>query len=488
MKKTGLHACLVLLVLVFALTAGATRSFAQRTTYFLIATPTTVSVGGTVGAVGLCYIWNNYYQDSYACYTPGLTGTLRDSGVNVGQCTWSTVGSGNHAHSEASCPSWVENGALGTHTLTLSTNSAYTTPLTVDVTGFVNPKYVIVGVTYAPPGPSSNVTYTNSTLVGTTTTTTSSFLNDVNVTVTVTKDISAFKVGPNGFVIKLTNSQSTDSIQGSNSSSTVTVSKAATVSYKTNGTDNACAPVNHDDDTIWLWLNPLMVYTAFAGKNLQWNGYGYDPNDPSGTGGRDVFPVQVKYLNGHAHDPSIDTILARGWVTTYEPGMIWPAGEGPGLTSTDKANILAADPFTNPSYILPTPPPSTTADGRFTQDPYPPNPIAYVPGGLTTGFSTINENTQSVAQGTSYTYIQAFGTEANFSGGSFLGSFTIDLKTTHTLTSTNTWLNTLTVTQTNTNALSVTEPSTCNPPYAGPGQFIVFQDNQNGTFMFYPEN
>jgi hypothetical protein len=76
--------------------------------------------------------------------------------------------------------------------------------------------------------------------------------------------------------------------------------------------------------------------------------------------------------------------------------------------------------------------------------------------------------------------------EAQFSGGIFGSKLTLDLKTTNTLTWMNTWLNTLTVTQTNTNALSVTEPSGCNPPYAGPGQFIVFQDNMYGTFMFYP--
>jgi hypothetical protein len=172
MKKTVLRACLFLLVFAFALTAGASRGFAQRIGYFLTG-PTTSSIGNTVGAVGLCYSWQSFYQYSYPCYTPGLTGTLYDSGVNVGLCTWHTVGTVPYAHSETTCPAFVQSGALGAHTLTLSTNSAYTHPFSVVITGFVNPKYVVVGVTYAPPGPSSNVTYTNSKLVGTTTTTTS---------------------------------------------------------------------------------------------------------------------------------------------------------------------------------------------------------------------------------------------------------------------------------------------------------------------------
>lgn len=358
----------------------------------------------------------------------------------------------------------------------------------VSVTGYINPKFYVVGVTYAPPGSNSSVTYTDSTLVGNTSTTTSSFQNDVNVTVSVTDDISAWSA-LGGAGVKVTGSASTDVTQGTNSSQTVTTSKTSTVSYQTKGTPT-CAPVNHDYDVIWLWVNPLVIYTVFPGTtSVQWNGYGYDNHDPSGTLGRDVVGIEVGWLNGDfGSDPAINTILARGWVTTYEPGMIWPSGEGPGITSSDITNILAADPFTSPSYALPTPLPASTADGRFTQDPYPPNPINYIPGGTTTSYNTVDINTQSESNGTSYTYKQAFGTEENFSGGTFLSTFTVDIKTTDTLTWAYTWLNTLTVTQTNTNALSVTEPSGCVPNYAGPGEFIVLQDNHYGSFMFYPES
>src|SRR4051794_37111711 len=41
--------------------------------------------------------------------------------------------------------------------------------------GLINPKYIIVGVTYAPPGPQSNVSYADSTMVGTTTNLSSSY-------------------------------------------------------------------------------------------------------------------------------------------------------------------------------------------------------------------------------------------------------------------------------------------------------------------------
>src|SRR5438874_3793883 len=41
--------------------------------------------------------------------------------------------------------------------------------------GYINPKYVILGVTYAPPGPQSFVDYSNSTLLGSTVSISSSF-------------------------------------------------------------------------------------------------------------------------------------------------------------------------------------------------------------------------------------------------------------------------------------------------------------------------
>jgi hypothetical protein len=431
-----------------------------------------------------------YDISTYSSFSYSVSGTTIDFAGTLVQI----VGPGANG---TTCPGkvypsttfWAPDAEIFFATSTVFVGEGTATVAT-GATGFVNPKYVVVGVTYAPPGPSSSVTYTDSTLVGNTTTTTGSFQNDLNVTISVTDDISAWSVIGGG-AVKVTGTESTDVIQGSNSSSTVTMSKTSTVAYQTKGTANACAPVNHDYDTIWLWLNPLVVYTVFPGSTypLQWNGYGYDRNDPSGTEGRDVVPIEVGYLNGDfGSDPAINAILARAWVTTYEPGMVWPAGQGPGITSADITNILAADPFTSASYTLPTPLPSSSADGRYTQDPYPPNPIPYVPGETTTMYSTADVNTQSEANGTSYTYKQAFGTEEQFSGGIFGDNFTLDIKTTDTLTWAYTWLNTLTVTQTNTNALSVAEPpTTCSPPYAGPGQFIVLQDNHYGTFMFYPE-
>jgi hypothetical protein len=411
-------------------------------------------------------------------------------------------------HGNANCDAYVDPSPLAMQTSSSIVDfygtrngggSATVAPYNPNVTGFVNPKYVIVGVTYAPPGPSSNVTYTNSTFVGNTTATTGSFTIDNNLTISVTKGIGAWQA-VTGIGVEVMNTDSTDHIQESNTSSTVTISKQTNVSYQTTGTGNAFAPVNHDYDTIWLWLNPLMIYTINPNNPsfLQWNGYGYDNKDVNGM---DIFGVLVGCLNGHFGTcPSVQTVLARGWVTTNEPGMTWPAGEGPGLTSADIANILKADPLASGSYVLPTPLPSTSADKRFTQIPYPPNPVNYTQaglgngGGLTTVYDVENVNTSSVGKGASNTFTQAFGVEAAFSGGKFISTFSVDVKKSQTLTWTHTWEDTLTTSTTLTKALSVTGPGCpqtsppCVPAYTGPGEFIVYQDNLYGTFMFYQGN
>jgi hypothetical protein len=103
-------------------------------------------------------------------------------------------------------------------------------------------------------------------------------------------------------------------------------------------------------------------------------------------------------------------------------------------------------------------------------------------------------NTSSVAQGTLNKFTQAFGLDTKFSGGTWFSKFSLEIKVTDTLEWDHTWQNTLTTTQTLTKNRSVTGPGCpqtsppCNPLYAGPGEFIVFQDNLYGTFMFYPLN
>jgi hypothetical protein len=165
----------------------------------------------------------------------------------------------------------------------------------------------VVGVTYAPPGSSSYVQYTGTNSVGNTTTISSSFSNDVGFSVSVQNTVGIQGWGPTGTV---NGTSSTDYTQGSSNSTTTTLSKLTSLSYKTSGTGNAFSPMDSDYDMIWLWLNPvvLLTYTpATSGTTagIQWNGYGYDTNDPSGTQQPDVYPVLAGYLNGDFGNPAI---------------------------------------------------------------------------------------------------------------------------------------------------------------------------------------
>lgn len=362
------------------------------------------------------------------------------------------------------------------------------------VTGVINPKYVIVGVTYAPPGPNSYVQYTNSTYVGNTTSLSSSFSQGYSISTSVAGKIKAWGVST-GF----TGTSSSTATESSNGSSTVTLSMQSTLADKTTGTPDAFNPVNHDYDIVWLWLNPLVTLTLNpANPNiLTWNGYAYDTADNNIV---DVYPVYVGQLNGDfAMDPSTQAELSRSWAT----GQVWPNGEGPALTTVDYATILAADPFSNSSYavsIAPSSSPSTTEDGRFTLSGGSggnAQSFDYVQapnngGSLTQQYTNTYTDSQTTSVGGSLSFQQVFGLEEKFDGTFFGIGLSYDLKQSATLTWSHSSTQSMTNTATETDMLSISGPSCtgspCSPAYSGPPEFQVFQDNLFGTFMFNPIN
>jgi hypothetical protein len=73
---------------------------------------------------------------------------------------------------------------------------------------------------------------------------------------------------------------------------------------------------------------------------------------------------------------------------------------------------------------------------------------------------------------------------ANFSG---FWKSTVNMKESQTLTWDYAWLDTLTQSTTLTDALSITGPPDPPPTYYGPVQFVVYQDNMFGTYVFIPD-
>lgn len=368
--------------------------------------------------------------------------------------------------------------------------------------GYVNPKFIVVGVTYAPPGPSSFVQYTTSSTVGTTNATTNSFANQIMQTISVTEPLLGFAGG------KITDTSSTTSKQTSMNSQSVTITTQTSEFDKTFGTGNAFSPVDHDYDIIWVWLNPVALFTVYPSlpSSLTWTGYGYDTNDQPAL---DIFPLFVGNLNCeiNSSSPSCATfgpfnsstlqVLARSWAS----GEVFPAGQGPALTTADYQSILDADPWgANPNYVvdLASGSPATTTDGRFTISggvDGVPSDFPYVQAGVgsgppTEGYTNGYTQTTSLGQSDTYSYQVMFGTDVSFTGSGWLSGFSADIKNSNTMTWTSEYQRTITDTNTQTDQLQITGPSCtgspCNPSYSGPGEFDVYQDNLYGTFMFWP--
>jgi len=369
--------------------------------------------------------------------------------------------------------------------------------------GYVDPKYVVVGVTYAPPGPSVNtfVQYLKSTFVGNTESLSQSFTGTNTETVTLTYGFNIPLVA-NG---KVTDTYSTTNSETTKTTSTVTTSIQVQNGEETFGTGNYFAPVDNDYDTVWVWLNPVAIFTIDAGVPLPvWNGYGFDGTDQSGM---DIVGIQLGYLNGDfgTMPPDIQTSINRTWASD----QVWPAGQGPALTSADLAHIASSDPFSVSTYGLDyvgyVPPSPSTSDNRFTLSlcsaessfNYVQAAPSQTPAIYTCQLTYTNLSAQ--AQDISTSYSQTFSTDVAFTGSSFLKNLSAELKESSTLTWATDAQSSITTSTTSTASLSVQGPpcnnavqgeGPCVPVYDSQGnqpvQFEVYQDNMYGTFMFAP--
>lgn len=368
------------------------------------------------------------------------------------------------------------------------------------ISGYVGPKYLVVGITYVPPGPSSFVEYSTSSSFGTTTSLSDSVSRETSISTSVKAEVGL----PEVLHGSITATASAGATQTSTSSSSVTVSIQNLFTTRLGGTPSAFSPVDHDYDIIWLWLNPavlLTVYPKLPGfpSVVTWNGYGFDA---SAQPAMEIWPIEVGYLNGHLGPlrPEDASVLSRSWAAN----QVFLPGQGPGLTSEDFANILQADPFATGGYTVtlsPTAAPATTVDGRFTISGAAnggAQSFAYrqpAPGSspLTQTMSNTYSTTSTLGRSSSHQTKVGFGVDTSLSG-SFLAKLTASLSVSFTLTQTHESGTSVTSTTSQIDTLSITGPPCgsqtppCVPVYTGPPQFNVYQDNIFGSFMFNPVN
>lgn len=368
------------------------------------------------------------------------------------------------------------------------------------VPGFINPKFIVVGVTYAPPGSASFVDYTKSILFGTRIEVDHTFKNAVNLTVSV-KNSDTIK----GFSlvggVTVTGESSTTWTQGSSDGKTIDIEKTTTKSDSQPGPADSFIGLDHDLDLVWVWLNPVVPLTVAPNNDCSlacpviWGGVGFDPADQPDL---DVVPIPVGILNGDiplSSAPDIATRILRSWAS----GQAFPPGQGPALTGpgpgTDFDTIVRFDPFWECTQ---TPANCPTVDStRFALSDN--TPLVYqqaVVGGqpLTQTITLDNKNTTINSSGTTSEFSHEFSMEADFKSSVFGVGVEAAVKTSDTITTTTDTKTDITNTNTSTALASITGPTCtvptgqnfCSPEYHGPDQFLAYLDDKFGTFMFFP--
>jgi len=496
MRSTIVPACLVLLMLAFtASVASATTDTAPLGANGKLTFTQTYGTGSCPDGP---YDWYTYSSFNYV-NPAGTSFPLSGS-----QAYYDAHNCGSYVPSGATPPGpLVLNGSGYTITFIAGDAGGSATYQAVGITGYVDPKYLVVGVTYAPPGPSANtfVQYLQSTFVGNTESLSKSYTNSNQKTIALSFGVNIPLVSGG----KITNTYSTTNSETTKSTSTVTTSIQVQQGETTFGTGNYFAPVDNDYDQIWVWLNPVSIFTVVSGSSsVQWNGYGFDGNDQSQM---DIVPIALGYLNGHfgAIPPDIQTSINRTWAA----GQVWAAGEGPALTSADLAQIASFDPFSVSTYgtdeIGYIPPATQTPDYRFTESQcskassfnyLQANPST-TPNIYTCQLTYINLSIQ--AQEITTSFSETFSTDIAFSGSGFLKALSANLMEASTLSWATDAQSSITTSTTSTANLSVQGPpcnnvvqgeGPCVPVYDASGtqptQFDVYEDNMYGTFMFAP--
>ncbi len=338
--------------------------------------------------------------------------------------------------------------------------------------GFINPKYKVVGIDYTVPGEDSYVKYTDTTMMGTSTSTSSSFSTNVTTSESICGSTGSSVCGQ-GNGVAVTGTYTNAFTQESDTSSSFAVDQTTSFVNQWSPLDGPA--LDHGNNVIYVWVNPNVWFTTTGpGAPLQWNGYTYDLSDDSNN--MEVIPLRLSEL---LNPSTIDTYtlgrLQRAWAATNTDGS------SPAITNQDLLNIAAQDPFSNPNYtVIIGPDHQTTTDDRFTQTTN--EELWYLPG-YSDQYNWSYTGTTTAGQGAKTTYSDEFALEEKFAGSFFWQSVSYDLKQSTTFTWVDQW-NTLTTGMQGESA--TVQIADAPATYSGPNEFNVYVDNIYGTFMVYP--
>lgn len=309
------------------------------------------------------------------------------------------------------------------------------------LTGSARPKYLVLTVIYAPPGTNgghstSSVSYQAGSSTGTTTSASQSFKAANSLSFEASGGILG--TGGSGGVSFEYSRSTTDS-----QSLDIKKSTTATITQAGPAQDG----INHDEDEIWLLLNPT-VNLALSSSSAAW----LLANTQS-----PVQYVHCGWLNGHQ---------------TMPPGVA-TALQSAGITAQDYPDILVRDPFSGGSSPL-DPQRFVSLSTTFPYEP-PYAPSDPVP---TTTFNVSDSSAATVGTTVADTY--KVGLSMSASGG-FLDFAKATLK------DTSTWEWTNKTSQSSSTGTSQSATVTVGGPaygYSGPTVMQVYLDSMYHTFAF----
>jgi hypothetical protein len=429
------------------------------------------------------------YTELWDVWGPASNPVFKDSifqvsgfGADPGKGWLTSVTANSNTHTGASAATYAYANGTATWTWTnfgfnfLDGGSGATYPVSVvhsAISGWITPKYQVVGLTYAPPGSRSSAVYSNSFQSGTASSNSSSWKTGVTVTNTISPSLSIFGV----ISSKETETFSAGWEQTGGGSNSITVAQTFSTGLNVPGPASSGVGVDHDYDTVYVWLNPAVHLTLTgAGASIVFGGYDYDARDT--ITGMDVIPLTVGQLRGvqPIADPNVTARLNRTWDTNLGA-----------LTSADFLAIAATDPF----YLNPSFNPNTDTSHRYELPDGHDLIFNYVPvppGGQGTGqtYNSSYTTTSAAGKTASTTTTVGYSLEAQ-AQANFLFGIAGTIKVAGSYSYTNQWSNSVTSGSGQSVNFTIFPPlSTDN--YVGPTAMQVWKDNIYGTFMFYPEN
>ncbi len=347
-------------------------------------------------------------------------------------------------------------------------NATVTHTLAPGVSGWITPKYQVVGIIYAPPGAKSSVTYANGFSSGTASQSMASFKSGITLTDSVTGGANLFGILDG----KSTTTYSAGWTQTMSSSDTVSISEQYSTGLVVPGPPSSGLGVDHDYDSVLVWLNPAVQMTIYGTRAVVINGYNWDARDT--VTGMDVIELTIGQLKGT--QPMSAATLAR-LERTWDPLL-------GALNTADYQAIAATDVF----YTTPGFNPNTDTTHRFELPSGVDLILNYVPSGTAVQqtYNSMYTTTTTAGQGATEEYSVGFSIEGGASL-TFIAAISGTFKVSSTLTYTNQWSSTVSSGSTQSANFTIVEP-VYGDNYTGPTAIQVWKDNVYGTFMFYPEN